>query len=149
MKIEEAIQQSTPFKNEFQKATVNLLYTYGWLTDKLKSFFSEFDITLKQYNILRILNGAGKPVSTSYLRERLLDRMSDTSRIVDRMCSKGYVIKNLCKNDRRLIDISLTEKGISLLNEIKTREGEMDTMFRHISEKEAEILNDILDKMRD
>ncbi len=148
MKIEEAIQQKIPFKSEHRKAAVNLMYTNGWLSEQFKSFFNQFGVTAKQYNILRILMGAGKPVSTSYIRDRLLDRMSDTSRIVDRMCKKELLMKKACSDDRRLIDVSLTKKGKEMLESIGRREDELDEILGQLDNEELIVLNTLLDKLR-
>ena len=92
MSIEKDIQQQK-FRNEYHKTVVNLIFTYKWITEKTKQFFEKGDITSQQYNILRILRGAGKPLSTLQIRQRMLDKMSDTSRIVDRLVKKELVQK--------------------------------------------------------
>jgi len=108
MSIEKDIQQSK-FRNEYHKTVVNLIFTYNWITEKTKQFFDKGDITSQQYNILRILRGAGKPLSTLQIRQRMLDKMSDTSRIVDRLVKKELVQKVVCKTDRRLVDVAPQE----------------------------------------
>jgi len=148
MKLEEAIMQTKPFKSESEKLSVNILYTHFWISDRMKTFFAEFGITAKQYNILRILRGAGKTVSTSYIRERLLNNMSDVSRIVDRMESKGMVFKRTCPNDKRLVDVGLNKKGSDMLNNISDLSKKLDNVFKNLTEKEAILLNDLLDKLR-
>src|SRR5215831_20447035 len=110
MSIEKDISQRK-FTSEFQKAMVNLVYTHNWMMEKMKVFFEKADLTTQQFNILRILRGAGEPLSTLQIRQRMLDKMSDTSRIVDRLIKKGLVKKNVCKADRRLVDVIITEKG--------------------------------------
>jgi len=148
MKIEDAIKQTKAFNSVYQKAGVNLMFTNSWYTAKLNSFFKEFGLTGKQYNILRILKGAGKPVSTSFIRERLLDKMSDVSRIINRMFDKGLVIKEVCSNDKRLVDIGLTQLGKNKLMEVNAEAEIMDEMFKTLSSEEAEMLNTLLDKLR-
>ncbi|MDX1686291.1 MAG: MarR family transcriptional regulator, partial [Saprospiraceae bacterium] len=96
MKIEEAIKQTKPFRNLYQKAMVNLLYTSNWVEERLRELIKPYDITIQQYNVLRILRGSGKPLTTSVIRERLIDKMSDTSRMVDRLCKKGLVDRRQC-----------------------------------------------------
>ena len=104
MVIENDIQQSR-FRNAHQKAAINLLYTLGWMRDRMKGIFETEDITAQQFNILRILRGSfPQPLSTLQIRERMLEKMSDTSRIVDRLIAKGLVKKVTCKSDRRLVD---------------------------------------------
>ena len=93
MSLEKDISQPA-FRNEYQKGIINLIYTYNWMNEKMKKVFDNEGITGQQYNILRILRGAGKPISTLQIRERMLDKMSDTSRIVDRLVLKGLAKKN-------------------------------------------------------
>src|SRR5689334_24548849 len=109
---------------------INLLYTYGCVIEKIKNFLSKDDITHQQFNILRILRGSHpEPLSTLQIRERMLDKMSDTSRIVDRLVAKGLVKKAICKDDRRLVDIMITEKGKKLLERLDLRQDEMDNIL--------------------
>jgi MarR family transcriptional regulator, 2-MHQ and catechol-resistance regulon repressor len=148
MGIEQDIQQ-VKFRNEYQKAFINILYTHGWLSEKAKEFFADEDITPQQFNILRILRGSHpQPLSTLQIRERMLDKMSDTSRIVDRLITKGLVKKGTCKMDRRLVDITITDKGKKLLEKLDTRQDEMDNIINNLTPKEAAALSDLLDKIR-
>ncbi|NII24408.1 MarR family transcriptional regulator [Pseudoflavitalea sp. X16] len=147
MSIENDIQQ-TKFRNEYHKVSVNLIYTSNWLMEKNKQFFDNADITPQQFNILRILRGAGTPLSTLQIRQRMLDKMSDTSRIVDRLVKKELVKKVICKTDRRLVDVTITEKGLSLLEGLDGFNHDMDASVGNLTEEEAVILNGLLDKMR-
>lgn len=147
MSIETDIQQAK-FRNEFQKTAVNLIFTYNWVMEKSKQFFEKGDITPQQFNILRILRGAGGPLSTLQIRQRMLDKMSDTSRIVDRLVKKGLVKKVTCKTDRRLVDVTITEKGLKLLELLDQHTDEMDHILGNISEEEAKMLNHLFDKIR-
>ncbi len=149
MGIEKDIQQAK-FRNAHQKAAVNLIYTLSWMKDKTKCIFEAEDITSQQFNILRILRGSfPRPLSTLQIRERMLEKMSDTSRIVDRLIAKGLVKKVICKNDRRLVDVIITDKGKKLLERLDTRQDEIDGILGNLSEKEANTLSDLLDKIRD
>jgi DNA-binding MarR family transcriptional regulator len=147
MSIEKDIQQSK-FRNEYHKTVVNLIFTYNWITEKTKQFFEKGDITSQQYNILRILRGAGKPLSTLQIRQRMLDKMSDTSRIVDRLVKKELVQKVICKTDRRLVDVTITDTGMQLLDKLDSYNEQMDAMLESLSEEEAKMLNNLLDKIR-
>jgi DNA-binding MarR family transcriptional regulator len=147
MSIEKDIQQPK-FRNEYHKTVVNLIYTYNWITEKTKQFFEKGDITSQQYNILRILRGAGKPLSTLQIRQRMLDKMSDTSRIVDRLVKKELVQKVICKTDRRLVDVTITDTGMQLLDRLDSYNEQMDAMLGSLSEEEAKMLNQLLDKIR-
>jgi DNA-binding MarR family transcriptional regulator len=147
MSLEKEINQQV-FRSEYQKAIINLIYTYNWMNERLNSHFQPFDITQQQFNILRILRGAGEPLSTLQIRQRMLDKMSDTSRIVDRLVKKGMVKKSVCREDRRLVDILLTDKGKKLLQSMDVMNEEMDSIFKYLSEAEARHLNTLLDKIR-
>jgi MarR family transcriptional regulator, 2-MHQ and catechol-resistance regulon repressor len=148
MGIDQDILQSK-FRNEHQKASVNLLYTYGWVMEQTKELFASEDITPQQFNILRILRGSfPQPLSTLQIRERMLDKMSDTSRIVDRLINKGLVKKGTCKTDRRLVDVIITDKGKKMLERLDKRQDELDNIIGNLSEKEAGILSELLDKIR-
>jgi MarR family transcriptional regulator, 2-MHQ and catechol-resistance regulon repressor len=146
--IEKDIHQNT-FRSTRQKAMINLLFTYGWAIERIRDFLSKEDITHQQYNILRILRGAHpKPLSTLQIRERMLDKMSDTSRIVDRMVLKELVEKRICSKDKRLVDVTITEKGQELLKRTDEASAEMDAVMNNLSESEAEQLSNLLDKLR-
>src|SRR6478672_4442716 len=146
MSIENDIHQ-TKFNNEYHKMSINLIYTYNWAMERAKRFFEKADLTMQQYNILRILRGAGKPLSTLQIRQRMLDKMSDTSRIVDRLLKKDLVNKVICKTDRRLVDVSISEKGMQLLESLDFLNEQMDTDLKGLSVNEAKTLNHLLDKM--
>ncbi|MCX6324100.1 MAG: MarR family transcriptional regulator [Sphingobacteriales bacterium] len=147
MGIEQDINQAV-FRNELQKSVINLIYTYNWMTEKMNAIFDRESITGQQFNILRILRGAGKPLSTLQIRQRMLDKMSDTSRIVDRLVLKGLVKKNTCEDDKRLVDVIITEKGKTLLRKFDGYQEEMDCVFGALSTEEAKSLNRLLDKIR-
>lgn len=137
------------FRNDYQKAMINLMFTHGWTLEQIKKMLSSDGITPQQFNILRILRGSyPSPLSTMQIRERMLDKMSDTSRIVDRLLAKELVKKIVCKNDRRLVDITITEKGKKLLGKIDARQEKFDGIFKNLSVKEAAKLSDLLDKIR-
>jgi DNA-binding MarR family transcriptional regulator len=148
MKIDDEIKQKK-FRNEYQKATLNLIYTSNWLLSRHKIFFSKFRITEQQYNVLRILRGQHPDaISTSEIKKRMLDMNSDTSRIVDRLELKAFVNKKICKHDRRLVDVSISGAGLKLLDRIDRYVSDLDNIIANLSVKEAEHLNFLLDKMR-
>ena len=147
MGIEKDIQQ-TKFRNDHHKGLINLIYTHGYVTEKLKSIFTASGITSQQYNILRILRGAGKPLSTLELRKRMLVKMSDTSRLVDRLILKGFVKKIICSKDKRLVDISITTAGLDLLSDLEKYNEEMDGLLNPLTQEELLVLNTLLDKIR-
>ena len=147
MSIEKDINQRK-FRSEYQKVIVNLIYTYNWTTERLKKIFDEEEITMQQFNILRILRGSNKPLSTLQIRERMLDKMSDTSRIVDRLVVKGFVKKTTCEEDKRLVDVTISDKGRELLEKLDAFDPEMDAIAKSLTEQEAKTLNSLLDKLR-
>jgi DNA-binding MarR family transcriptional regulator len=147
MGIEKDIQQAN-FRNEFQKMGINIIFTANWLNEHVGSFLCKEDITLQQYNILRILRGSEVPLSTLQIRARMLDKMSDTSRIVDRLIVKDLVQKSECKADKRLVDITLTEKGLQLVTKLDQYNDQIDANLKGVSAAEASSINQILDKLR-
>lgn len=148
MRLEDAIKQKTPFKNPWEKALVNIVYTHNWINNLQKQAFKAFGITLQQYNVLRILRGQHpNPISTSDIRERMLDRMSDVSRIVDRLVKKGLVERKTCKSDKRLVDVLINSKGLALLKQID-HDNRLEMLSDFISEEEAGQLNELLDRFR-
>ena len=147
MSIEKDISQRK-FGSEHQRAMVNLIYTHDRMMERVKLFFEKIDLTPQQFNILRILRGAGQPLSTLQIRQRMLDKMSDTSRIVDRLIKKGLAKKVICKTDRRLVDVSISEKGLKLLEKLDEMQPDLDGIIQSINETEARELNTLLDKIR-
>jgi DNA-binding MarR family transcriptional regulator len=149
MSLEQDISQ-VAFRNLQQKSMVNIIYTYHWVVERIKQFLSEEDITLQQYNILRILRGSyPRPLSTLQIRERMLDKMSDTSRIVDRLRLKGLVQKTVARSDKRLVDVVISDKGRKLLEKLDAGNVELDGIIHGLTEEEMITLNHLLDKIRE
>ena len=122
--------------------------TSGWLKNEIKEFLDQFEITQQQFNILRILRGAkGDPLSTNDICEKMIDKMSDTSRIVDRLVNKGLVTKKPCPYDGRKVQVFISGDGKYLLSTIDTKLKNLDAIFENLSEKEMGILNELLDKI--
>jgi DNA-binding MarR family transcriptional regulator len=148
MKLEDEILQKH-FRNEYHKATVNVIYSYNWLVDYQVKLFKPYGITMQQYNILRILRGQyPKPATIKLIKERMLDKMSDASRIVEKLRVKGLVERNICSNDRRNVDVCITQKGLELLSQVDKHDEEVDTKLSTLSEDEVKQLNELLDKLR-
>jgi DNA-binding MarR family transcriptional regulator len=129
--------------------SINIIYTANWLNERIAQILNNEKITQQQYNILRILRGSECPLSTLKIRERMLDKMSDTSRIVDRLITKELVEKTACQADKRLVDITLSKKGLLLLEKLDHFNDQIDAILKGINEKEASTINQILDKLRD
>ena len=147
MDLEEEIKQSS-FRNAHQKGVINIIYTYNWVQSRLKEFLKPYGVTMQQFNVLRILNGQKEPISTSEIRTRMLDRMSDASRIVERLFQKGLVERSQCAKDRRLVDVRISKEGIKLIRKIDKQSKKIDNILENLDEEEVETLNKLLDKVR-
>lgn len=129
---------------------LNLIYTTNWLTAKQDSLFKDSDITVQQYNVLRILRGQyPNPCSIKLIKERMLDRMSDTSRIVDKLFTKKLLQRNECPNDRRSVNVIISDKGLELLKSLDHVDELSKQMLKSLSTEEINTLNTLLDKLRD
>ncbi|WDF56967.1 MarR family winged helix-turn-helix transcriptional regulator [Mucilaginibacter sp. KACC 22063] len=147
MKIDEEIQGK--FEDDYHRVVVNLSYTYGWLNNLLRYQFERYNLTSQQFNILRILRGQyPKPATVNLLKERMLDKMSDASRIVDRLVQKGLVSRCINNKDRRAVDIRISEDGLEVLKKMDIEFKTRDIIQAHLTEQEAEQLSDLLDKLR-
>lgn len=148
MKLEEEIKQKK-FKNEYHKLAINLAYTYNLLNYQNHLKFKDKDITPQQYNVLRILRGQHpNPCNLKLVKERMLDRMSDASRIIDKLKSKGLVERRECPDDRRNVDLLITEKGLNLLKSLDFIDDEFKSIFKNLTVQDAKTLNELLDKAR-
>lgn len=148
MKLESEIVQEK-FRNDYHKLAVNIIYTYGWLMRFNTNFFGKFDLTPQQYNILRILRGQyPDPVNINLLKERMLDKMSDASRLVERLKIKGLVDKNISKNDKRHAQVIINNNGLNLLKKIDELDDNFDKAFSLLNTEETKTLNSLLDKLR-
>ena len=147
MKLEEEIAQHQ-FAGEQQKAMINLLFTYHWAVSKMKSDFKPYDITMQQFNILRILRGQmPNPCTVNILKERMLDKMCDASRMVDRLLQKGFIERCVNKNDRRAVDIKISTEGLAILAKFDEI-TDPNKLFSKLTDTEAKMLNQLLDKVR-
>ncbi|GLR19807.1 MarR family winged helix-turn-helix transcriptional regulator [Portibacter lacus] len=150
MRLEEEINQKT-FNSEHQKLILNLMYTYSWIEKPLKDTMAKEQLTMPQYNILRILKGAHpNPVSPQDVKKVMLNKKSDLTRLLDRLVSKEIIGRRICPSNRRKMDLSITEKGIDLLERLNPRIKEVFEVriSDNISAEEAKQANDIIDKMR-
>jgi len=148
MRIEDEIQ-STKFEDNYQKAVININYTQNWLSNHLRGEFDKFNLTMQQFNILRILRGQyPKPATVNLLKERMLDKMSDASRIVDRLVQKELVSRCTNTCDRRAVDIRISDKGLEVLSKIEVEFKTKDLIKDNLTQDEALQLSDLLDKLR-
>lgn len=148
MAIEEDIQQ-TKFRNAYQKAAINLIYTSSWLEGRQHVFFKQHGITNQQFNILRILRGQfPNKISGADIKARMLDQNSDVSRLLDRLIIKKLIIKSQCPNDKRAADVAITESGLELLRKIDLEIENLDGLLSNLTQEEATQLSLLLDKSR-
>ncbi len=148
MSIETDIKQSN-FKSPHMKAVVNILYTNSWLQTVQMEIFKPFDLTIQQYNVLRILRGQyPNPITVIAIIERMMDKMSNASRLVDKLLLKGLAVRTECPNDRRAVDVKITQKGLDLLEELDILQDNWEKNLKGLSEEEALLLSDLLDKIR-
>jgi DNA-binding MarR family transcriptional regulator len=148
MKIEEEIKQR-PFKDGYAKAVVNLLFTQSYVVSRQSRIFKPHDISAEQYNVLRILRGRfPKPITVSSIQERMLNKMSNASRLVEKLKQKEMVKRTECPEDRRQVDVSITEKGLDLLELLDKEVKQFNMETIHLDKDEVEQLNHLLDKLR-
>jgi DNA-binding MarR family transcriptional regulator len=148
VRLEDEIQQKK-FKSEQHKLAINIFYTFNWLSYKNQQAFKSEDITPQQFNVLRILRGQyPNPCNLKLIKDRMLDRMSDASRIVDKLKAKELLERHECPNDRRNVDLLITEKGLDLLKTLDHVDDEFKNTFKNLSVAEVKELNDLLDKAR-
>jgi DNA-binding MarR family transcriptional regulator len=148
MEIGKEIKQSK-FKNEYHKMFINILFTSGWLAAKDSAHLKPYGISTQQFNILRILRGQHpKPATVNLLIDRMFDKNSNASRLVEKLRLKKLVERATCPDDRRAVNVIITQKGLDLLAEIDKQETSFLKELKNLSEKEAEQMNLLLDKLR-
>ena len=134
------------FKNNRVKAMLNIIYTANWINSHQNESFKSFGISPQQYNILRILKGAGRPLKVQTIKDRMLERSPNATRLMDKLCAKNYIERLPSELDRRVVRIAITEEGIDLLKSIPN-DLNME-LLKNLNEEEAELLSNLLDKMR-
>jgi DNA-binding MarR family transcriptional regulator len=134
------------FPNNKVKAMLNVIYTANWITSHQNEFFKPFGISPQQYNILRILNGAGTELKVQVIKERMIERAPNATRMMDKLCTKELIKRHNCENDRRVVYVEITKVGVQLLKKIAAKN--IDDLLDNLSEKEATLLSDLLDKIR-
>jgi len=148
MKLEDAIK-STKFSDMRHKATLNLMYTAYWLKTHISDTLKELDLTPEQYNVLRILKGKHpEQMCVKDIGTRIIEKSSNVPRIVDRLVAKKLVKRSTSKEDKRETLIALTEKGIEKLLEANKVNEKMSAEILGITDEEAAVLNELLEKMR-
>lgn len=147
-KLEDEVFQRD-FRNEYHKGVVNLVYTSGFINTALQQLFSRYDLTMQQFNILRILRGIyPDSCSNSYIKERMLDKNSDVTRIISRLISRGLVARQSSKADRRRVEICIEQAGLDLLALMDKNSCEEEQILQNLTEAEVQELNRLLDRIR-
>lgn len=134
------------FKNDRLKALVNIKYTANWLNSKEIEFFKPFGISPQQFNILRILRGAKKKMKVQIVKDRMIERAPNATRLMDKLCDKNLIVRERCDKDRRVVYVTITKQGLELLLTIDDNKN-LD-LLGNLSDDEAEILSNLLDKIR-
>ncbi|GJM61741.1 MarR family transcriptional regulator [Persicobacter diffluens] len=148
MNIEQEINQKA-FANPREKVVVNLLFSAGWLSGLQNQVMKQFDISIQQFNILRILRGVyPESVALKVLTSRMIDRMSNTSRLVEKLRAKDCLERAICPDNRRQVEIRITEKGLKLVEDASGALKEKAYFMEKLSPEDAETLSNLLDKMR-
>lgn len=137
---------NSKFPNQKVKAMINIKYTANWLSSKENEFFKPYGISPQQFNILRILRGAGEPTKVQTIKNRMIERAPNATRLMDKLCDKQLIERIRCDHDRRVVYINITERGLQLL---ETIDKHIDIDFiENLTEEEARVLSDLLDKVR-
>lgn len=137
---------NSKFPNNKVKALLNIVYTANWINSQQNAFFKDFGISPQQFNILRILRGAGKPLKVQTIKERMIERAPNATRLMDKLCSKELIERIACPDDRRVVHINITKAGLKLLDDIS--KDMKDDYIKNLTEDEAGLLSDLLDKIR-
>lgn len=137
---------NSKFPNNRVKALLNIIYTANWINGYQNDFFKSFGISPQQYNILRILKGAGEPLNVQVVKDRMIERSPNATRLMDKLCAKKYIERLACPDDRRAVKVAITHEGRNLLESIP--DNLQNDLLKNLSEEEGEQLSNLLDKMR-
>ena len=137
---------NSKFDNEWVKALINIKYTSAYLDNIADKILKPYNISEPQYNILRILRGAGKEITVNTIKERMIQKSPNSTRLMDKLCDKNLINRVRCESDRRVVYIKIAKDGLDLLEKINLKE--LDDYTNSLSEKEAKTLNKLLDKIR-
>jgi len=149
MNIEEAIQSK--IDNPHVRAVVNVRYTSNWMSTIQNKFMSQFSLTMPQFNILRILRGAKEAITVNTVKQRMVEKSPNTTRLMDKLIDKGLIERERCSDDRRVVYVKISEEGLKLLSTIDKalqESGREILVMENLTEEEACQLSDLLDKLR-
>jgi DNA-binding MarR family transcriptional regulator len=148
MSLEQDLKQER-FTNDYEKMVVNILFTASWLANLNAARLKPFGVTPEQYNVLRILRGSHpKPLMLADITCRMIDRSSNATRLVEKLRQKGFVKREICENNRRQVDISITDPGLEILAKIDEGRDRWLEGLKGVSKEEVEELNNMLDRLR-
>ncbi len=150
MPILEELIKTKPIQDPHQRAYLNIMYTGNWLFNRINNALKPYDLTEPQYNVLRILRGQnGASMSLFEVQDRMIQKMSNVSRLIDKLLEKGWVVRTECKDNRRKVDISITEAGLTILNDVNpSLQAAFDQIDANLSDEDAATLGHLLDTMR-
>jgi DNA-binding MarR family transcriptional regulator len=149
MKLEDELKMKK-FQSPYQRAALSIIFTAGWFSEKFHGLLKPYGISEQQYNVLRILRGQnGKSANLYMIQERMIHKMSNATRLVEKLRLKKLVNREICEENRRMINVDITEKGLKVLEEIDLLNHDFEAaLFHHLTEKEASLIGDLLDKLR-
>ena len=137
---------NSSFPNHKVKALLNIKYTASWLDHIGNELLKPYKISEQQYNILRILRGAESEITVTEVKERMIQKSPNTTRLMDKLCEKKLIDRNRCESDRRVVFVKINKKGLDLLENINM--SEFDKHTNRLTEKDAKLLNQLLDRLR-
>ncbi|RIJ37832.1 MarR family winged helix-turn-helix transcriptional regulator [Pontibacter oryzae] len=148
MRIEDEIHQKE-FKDDYRRLLANLLFTNNWVNQQLMPFFKELGLTLQQHNVLAILRGQHpEPVCFGDIQGRMVDRNSNVTRLIDKLIEKGFVTRDICQSNRRMIEVRITPNGLKKLQEVDAKFPVLFESFHNLTREEAVLVSNLLDKLR-
>ena len=146
MKIDDALQ--TKFKSPQQKAIINIRFTSNFLGNIQQNSMNQYDLTMPQFNILRILRGAGEEINVNTVKDRMIEKSPNTTRQMDKLIDKGLIERIRCEKDRRVVYVKISENGLAILSEIDKNIDVNTLINAGLTDEEANTLSDLLDKTR-
>ncbi|WP_276134875.1 MarR family winged helix-turn-helix transcriptional regulator [Polluticoccus soli] len=150
MSILEDIIKTKPIKDPYSRAFLNIMYTGTWLLSRINQVLKPFDLTEPQYNVLRILRGQqGEAMPLFEIQERMIQKMSNVSRLIDKLLEKGLVVRKECRDNRRKVDIMITKKGLDMLDAVEPNLNSLfDGVAKNLKKDDARLLGEMLDTLR-
>ena len=146
MKIDDILQ--TKFKSPQQKAIINIRFTSNFLGNIQQNLMNQYDLTMPQFNILRILRGAGDAINVNTVKDRMIEKSPNTTRLMDKLIDKGLIERIRCEKDRRVVYVKISENGLAILSEIDKNIDVNTLINAGLTDEEANTLCDLLDKTR-